>query len=102
MGWYVDTTVDWTTFESIFLSPNAEAVYWFEWILDYRHWQRLSFTPDTPGNVSIVREWTTLEHHQDRYGERYVTRLWAHIRNDYSDSIAVVPSVLVTPSQFPR
>lgn len=102
MGWYLDTTVDWTTFESIFLDAGAEAVYWFEWTFDDRHWQRMSLTPDIPGEVEIVREWTTREQSQDRRGTRTRTRLWVHMRNGGAEPVALVPSALVTPSQYPR
>ena len=56
-GWNLDASTDVGYFDEITLGPNEEAVWWFSWGFDSRHWQRMSFAPVGEGRVTIVSEW---------------------------------------------
>lgn len=102
MGWYVDTQIDWTEFGDIVVGGNQQVTYWFSWIFDERHWQRMSLTPIGQGRITILQEWVTHEFSQDKFGSHDVVKLWVLFRNDYDEAVTVRPSALVAPSRYPR
>ena len=67
-GWNLDSTADVGYFDEITLGPNEEAVWWFSWGFDARHWQRMSFAPVREGRVTIVSEWIEHDVSQDKWG----------------------------------
>lgn len=101
-GYNLDTTADVGYFDDLLLAPGSDSVWWFTWDFDAGHFQRLSFTPTTPGRVTIVSEWTTFDVHQTRRETRYTTTLWARLQNPGNDPVTVRPAVLLAPTRYRR
>jgi len=99
-GWNLDASADVGYFDEITLGPNEEAVWWFSWGFDSRHWQRMSFAPVGEGRVTIVSEWIEHDISQDRWGQHETMTLWVRLRNDYAAVLTVAPTVLVAPTRF--
>ena len=99
-GWNLDSKVDVAYYDEITIGPREEAVWWFTWDFDSRHWQRMSFVPISEGRVTIVAEWAEHDVRQDKWGQHSTTTLWVHLRNDYDAVVTVAPSVLVAPTRF--
>ena len=99
-GYNLDVRGDVGYFDDLTLGPGEESVWWFAWDFDARHWHRMSFTPIDDGTVTIVREWVTLDVSLDKWGERRVTTLWAHLRNESGEVLTVTPTVFLAPSRY--
>jgi hypothetical protein len=67
-GWNLDAQTDVGYVDHITLGPNEEAVWWFAWAFDSRHWQRMSFAPVGEGRVTIVSKWIEHDISQDKRG----------------------------------
>jgi hypothetical protein len=99
-GWNLDAQTDVGYFDHITLGPNEEAVWWFAWAFDSRHWQRTSFAPVGEGRVTIVSEWIEHDISQDKWGQHEITTLWVRLRNDYPAVVTIAPVALVAPTRF--
>jgi hypothetical protein len=98
----LDQNSDVGYFDHFTIGPNREAVWWFQWGFDDRHWQRLSFAPVDGGVITIVSEWVTHDVSHDKWGEHHVTSLWARLRNETAGVVTVAPMVLVVPTRYRR
>lgn len=101
-GFTLDTTADVGYFDDLLLAAHTDTVWWFTWDFDARHYQRLAFTPVSPGQVTIVSEWTTYEVHNTRRETRDVTTLWARLHNPGDAPVTVRPSVVLAPTRYRR
>lgn len=99
-GFNLDATADVGYFDDIVLAANTVSVWWFTWDFDTRHFQRLAFTPVSPGRVTILSEWVTHDVHTTRRETRDVTTLWARLENPGDAPVTVRPSVLLAPTRY--
>ncbi len=77
---------------AIYLAPNAQGNWWFSWIFDSNHWQRMAAAPDNyPASVQILAEWWS----KDVNGN-----LTCHVafKNNGSTPVSFRPTAIVLPS----
>ena len=90
----MSVAVDFTQWGSQYLAPGADAWWWYTWIFDSNHWQRMSAAPDNNvANIQIVEEWSE----KDTWG---TTLLHVHWRNNGTTGVWFRPTVIVAPSRY--
>lgn len=86
--------VDFTQWGPIYIAPGGEGDWWFTWIFDSNHWQRMAAAPDSgQSNIQIVTEWVE----KDING---TTKLWVRFKNNGSTGVVFRPTVIVAPSRY--
>jgi len=76
------------------LAPNSDSWWWYTWIFDPSHWERMMASPNNNvASIQMVEEWWE----KDTWG---TTKCWVHWRNPGTTTVYFSPRTIVTPSRY--